>query len=174
MISCWPPEWTIPHVSPLWSYPGFFFVRNPVPSTHAKCRKNEFWAFVKWVFGFFQADLVNFYKNVDLFINYPKQNGKICPIFWYFEWICVTFEDKWGKTNENAIFFGFETRVLLLVKWVLPSVKWVLPSVKWVLPSVKWVSAFLGEMSFRQNAQKKPALRSDFWTTRAFQILSTI
>ena len=142
----------------MWHRAGFFLCEiqsRPLTQNAEKMSFghlwNEFWHFVKWVFGFCQADLVNFYKNVDLFIKYPKQNGKICPIFWYFEWICVTFQDKLSKTNEKVRFFGFKT-------WVLPSVKWVLPSVKWVLPSVKWVSAFLGEMSFRQNAQKKSLL----------------
>ena len=136
-----------------------FFVRNPVPPTHAKCRKNEFWAFVKWVlalcemsFWLLPSRFGQFLQKCWPFHQISQAKWEKCPIFWYFEWICVTFQDKLSKTNEKGRFFGFET-------WVLPSVKWVLPLVKWVLPSVKWVSAILGEMSFRQNAQKKPALQ---------------
>ena len=78
-----------------------------------------------------------------------------------------TYEDKLSKTNKKARFFYFETLVSLLVKWVLPSVKWV-------LPSVKWVSAFLGEMSFRQNAQKKACSKLSLSKTQDFPKLRQI
>ena len=140
-------------------------MRNPVPSTHAKCRKNEFWAFVKWVlalckmsFCFFQDDLVHFYKKYWSFHQISQAKWKNMSNFSVFWLNFFTYEDKLSKTNKKARFFDFETLVLLLVKWVLPSVKWV-------LPSVKWVSAILGEMSFRQNAQKKACRlsKSSFW-----------
>ena len=60
----------------------------------------------------------------------------------------VTFEDKWGKTSENARFFLFQNMSFAVGEMSFASVKWVLPSVKWVL-------TILGEMSFGQNAQKK-------------------
>ena len=117
---------------------------------------NEFWHFVKWVFGFFQADLVHFYKKYWSFHQISQAKWKNMSNFSVFWLNFFTYEDKLSKTNKKARFFYFETLVSLLVKWVLPSVKWV-------LPSVKWVSAILGEMSFGQNAQKKSLV----WTTCA-------
>ena len=116
---------------------------------------NEFWHFVKWVFGFFQADLVHFYKKYWSFHQISQAKWKNMSNFLVFWLNFFTYEDKLSKTTKKARFFYFETLLSLLVKWVLPSVKWVLPSMKLFLPLVKWVLAISGEISNPQNAQTK-------------------
>ena len=119
---------------------------------------------LKMSFSFFWNTI---WENLSKLRSKSNQKSKF-DMFWV---ILGTFSMIFGinlsKTSKESELFYLEKLILSLVKWVLPWVKWVLPLVKWVL-------AFLGEMSFPQNARKKSLHNSRHRAIGAFKMKLTL